>query len=98
VPVAGDDDTVRAAYAERLTDEGLPVTVTSVARYVFDLADWDESAWIVPLGSSGDPRSPHFADQVGTWAAVRLLPMTYSWDRVEAQAVSREVVAATVDR
>ena len=92
VPLGGDDDTVQAAYYQELTDEGFAITNTSMARYVFDLADWDNSAWIVPLGGSGDPRSPHFADQVGTWAATRLLPMTYSWKRIEARATSREVV------
>jgi penicillin amidase len=92
VPLGGDDDTVQAAYYQELTDEGFAITNTSMARYVFDLADWDNSAWIVPLGGSGDPGSPHFADQVGTWAATRLMPMTYSWERIEARATSREVV------
>ena len=42
---------------------GFDLSLTSVARYVFDLADWERSAWIVPLGASGHPGSAHYADQ-----------------------------------
>jgi penicillin amidase len=58
----------------------------SVARYAFDLADWDNSAWSVPLGASAHPASAHYADQAIDWSEVRLTPMLYSWDKVEAQA------------
>ncbi|WP_018180263.1 penicillin acylase family protein [Jongsikchunia kroppenstedtii] len=48
----------------------------SVARYVWDLADRDRSRWIVPLGASGDPRSPHFQDQTTQWAAGEQIAIT----------------------
>lgn len=64
----------------------------SVARYVFDLGDWDQSGWIIPLGTSGDPESPHYSDQADTWAHVGLYPMTYSWTRVEEGAESRQTL------
>ena len=51
-------------------------------------ADWDNSRWIVPLGSSGHPGSRQFADQTPLWARVELIPATYSWDRLEAEAES----------
>ena len=35
------------------------VTSASMARYVFDTANWDNSRWVVPLGASGHPGSPH---------------------------------------
>lgn len=88
VGCGGDGDTVQVSGAE----EGLGVVHSSVARYVFDLADWDRSGWIVPLGASGHPASPHYADQAADWAAVRLQPMTYSWDRVEAGAETRQLL------
>jgi penicillin amidase len=84
VGVAGDGDTVQAAGF--IAGGGYGLTLTSVARYVFDLADWEQSAWVVALGVSGDPRSPHYADQVETWAAVKLLPMRYDWDRIRSAA------------
>ena len=84
----GDADTPLAAsyaMAEPFTVMGM-----SVARYVFDLSDWDNSRWIVPLGSSGHPGSPHYADQAAIWANVDLIPMLYDWTRLEQQAESRQ--------
>ena len=56
------------------------ITGTSVARYVWDTADWDNSRWIVPLGASGHAASPHYADQGPIWADVDLVPALYSRD------------------
>ena len=84
----GDADTPLAAsyaMAEPFTVMGM-----SVARYVFDLSDWDNSRWIVPLGSSGHPGSPHYADQAAIWANVDLIPMLYDWTGLEQQAESRQ--------
>ena len=47
----------------------------STARYVWDLADRRRSGWIVPLGASGHPASPHFRDQTADWATARLQPV-----------------------
>jgi len=84
VEMAGEWDTVFASsHAAGLA---FGVTGASVARYVFDLADWDNSGWVVPLGASGECTSPHFADQQAAWAAGELLPMRYAWDAIEAAA------------
>jgi len=84
VEMGGEWDTVMCAAHP--AGHGFGVTSTSVARYVFDPADWDRSAWIVPLGASGDAASPHFADQQAAWARGELVPMRYSWDGIEAAA------------
>jgi penicillin amidase len=84
VASGGDNETVHVTGWET----GLGIEHGSVARYVFDLADWDRSGWVVPLGSSGDPRSPHYADQSGAWARVELFPMTYTWNAIETKAAS----------
>ena len=34
-----------------------------VGEIVFDLSYWERVGWIVPLGASGHPGSPHYADQ-----------------------------------
>ena len=88
VATGGDGETVQA------TGWQVPFGVqhTSVARYVFDLGDWDRSGWVVPLGSSGHPASPHYDDQAQTWADVGLYPMTYSWPAVQAQAETRQTL------
>jgi penicillin amidase len=88
VPSGGDGETVQAA--EYVPAVGFQVALTSVARYVFDLGDWERSAWIVPLGASGHPGSPHYADQAGDWAAVRLRPMRYGWARIAAEAETQQ--------
>jgi hypothetical protein len=41
-----------------------------VARYVFDLGDWEASGWVVP-------------EQTDEWYAARLVPMHYEWDVIE---------------
>jgi len=84
VAVGGEGDTVQAGSF--IPGAGYQVTGTSVARYVFDLGDWNPSAWIVPHGASGHPGSPHFSDQTEDWAAVRLRPMRYEWARIRAEA------------
>ena len=55
-PAGGDGDTVQAA--DFVPAAGFELSLTSVARYVFDLGDWERSAWIVPLGASGHPGQP----------------------------------------
>ena len=87
VAMAGEWDTVMCAAHP--AGHGYGVSSTSVARYVFDLADWERSAWIVPLGASGDATSPHFADQQASWAQGELVPMRYSWDAIEEHATAR---------
>jgi penicillin amidase len=84
VATGGDGDTVQAASIS--TGTGYTVGSTSVARFVFDLSDWQRSAWVVPLGASGHPGSPHYADQATTWGAVQLYPMPYDWEQISAEA------------
>jgi penicillin amidase len=76
VPMGGDADTLQAAgYGWRA---GAPFTVASLSVYrqVVDLADGRTASFVIPGGASGDPASPHFADQLAEWAAHRRIPMT----------------------
>jgi penicillin G amidase len=82
--MGGDGDTVQAASF--IPGAGYALSSTSVARYLFDLDDWQRSAWVVPLGSSGHPGSPHYADQSATWAQLELQPMLYDWQRIQSEA------------
>jgi penicillin amidase len=77
LPLGGDTDTVRCtASVPGISD----VCVRgSVARWVWDLADRDASRWGVPFGASGDPRSPHFADQLAAWADAETVPVVTDW-------------------
>jgi len=84
VSLGGDSDTVQAAGT--FPGQNFHINGTSVTRYAFDLGDWDSSAWVVPLGASGHPGSPHYADQATDWSEVRLNPMLYTWDKIAARA------------
>lgn len=84
IPMGGDGDTPLAgAYspADLATVGGL-----SVARYAYDLADWDNSMWAIPLGASGNPGSPHYHDQAETWRQVQMIPMEYGWAGIIARS------------
>ncbi|MDQ0749621.1 penicillin amidase [Streptomyces africanus] len=49
------------------------------ARYVWDLARRENSRWVVPLGASGVPGSPHHRDQLPLWLAGDLVPVVTDW-------------------
>jgi penicillin amidase len=93
VAVGGDGDTVQAASISAAG--GYTVGGTAVTRVVFDLSDWQRSAWVVPLGASGHPGSPHYADQSATWAAVQLYPMLYDWEQIRAAAETQQHLEPT---
>jgi penicillin amidase len=88
VPMGGDGDTPQAASYS----PAAPYVMTnmSVARYVFDTADWNRSCWVVPLGVSGHPGSPHYADQAPIWGEIDLVPMLYTWKHITADANSTQ--------
>jgi penicillin amidase len=85
--MGGDADTVWCGGA--VPGFGLRASLVSVARYVFDLSDWERCGWVVAHGVSGDPASPHHTDQVLAWAELRLHPMRYDWRGIEAAARAR---------
>lgn len=93
MPLGGDGDTPLASSYSHA--DPFAITGTSVARYIYDLNDWDDSRWIVPLGSSGHPASPHFADQSPIWANVDFIPMTYTWRKIENLAESAQTLTPT---
>ncbi len=86
----GDGDTPLCASSHPSEPE--VVRNASVARYVFDLSDWDNSRWIVPLGASGHPGSPHYLDQSPIWAGLKTKPMLYDWDRVAADSEAHQTL------
>ncbi len=88
--VHGDSDT---PLAGSFPPKG-PFTVTglSVNRYIHDPSDWSRSLWIVPLGASGHPGSPHYADQARKWADLEYIPQLWDWPRIEAEAETVQVL------
>ena len=64
----------------------------SVNRYIHDPSDWKKSQWIVPLGVSGHPGSPHYADQSKLWADVKTTNQLWDWKDIETGAVTRQIL------
>lgn len=60
------------------------VTTGPSMRMVVDLADFDRSTWVVVTGASGHPASPHYDDQLETWAAGESYAWPFSPDAVTA--------------
>ena len=90
IPHSGDGDTpLQGGYSP-----ATPATVTSlsVARYSYDTADWGNSLWVVPLGSSGHPGSPHYYDQSEAWRKVEMHPMLWDWDNIIANSETHQTL------
>jgi penicillin amidase len=86
IAMGGDGDTVQAAGFYPL--QTLTAHLVSMARYAFDLDDWERSTWIVPGGASGHPASPHYQDQLPLYEAHRTIPLLFGWKRIAAEAES----------
>ncbi|MGX1512749.1 penicillin acylase family protein [Streptomyces collinus] len=56
------------------------------ARYVWDLADRENSRWVVPHGASGVPGSPHHRDQQPLWLDGELAPVVTDFDRLTKES------------
>ena len=92
IAYGGDGDTPWAgAYAPA---DLATVGSLSVFRYAYDPFDWERSLWAVPLGSSGQPGSRHYADQSAMWAKVRMAPMRYGWAGIAAAAETAQTLRA----
>ena len=90
IPHSGDGDTpLQGGYSPATF---ATVTSLSVARYSYDTANWDDSLWVVPLGSSGHPGSAHYSDQSETWRRVEMVPMRWDWNAIIANAESSQTL------
>ena len=90
IPHSGDGDTpLQGGYSPATF---ATVTSLSVARYSYDTANWGDSLWVVPLGSSGHPGSRHYNDQSETWRRVQMVPMRWDWDAIAAASESHQTL------
>ena len=68
---------------EGIEGSGKSYHLTSVARYFFDVSNWDNSKWIVPLGASGHPSRDNYSDQGTLWKDDQVIKMQYSWSKIK---------------
>lgn len=84
-PLGGDFDTVWATGSSRydLSKKGI---VGPPFRFIADLSDWENCLGLLAPGQSGQPASPHYADQIQPWFKGIYHPMMYNQDEVEKKA------------
>ena len=82
-PFGGSGDTVNNAGHEG----GPSFAATSIPTYrqIIDLADFNNSRFIIPPGNSGLPASPHYADHMQDYLAIRYRPLLWDWKQIETQ-------------
>ncbi|HEV7215876.1 MAG TPA: penicillin acylase family protein, partial [Chloroflexota bacterium] len=77
IPWGGDSNTVSQAAVLPLEPEANPTFIASL-RMVVDVGNWDASRFVLPGGQSGNPLSPHYADQFRLWQRGEAIPIPWS--------------------
>lgn len=90
VETAGDGDTPWASGAK--TGGDFVTGSGPINRYIHDPSNWSNGRWIVPLGSSGHPGSPHYSDQQEMWANVDTIPQLWDWNEIGEQAETEQIL------
>jgi len=86
-PLGGDEQTVLQGGIDGRGGSAAAAVVPS-CRLVFDLGDLDRSASVLTTGQSGNPASPHWADQAPLWIAGELKPAPVTEDGLLAATVA----------
>jgi penicillin amidase len=81
IPWGGDANTLSQASAMPLDPTGNPGFIASL-RMVVDVGAWENCRFILPAGQSGNPFSPHYADQFPLWRSGEGVPIAWSDDAV----------------
>ena len=84
VEASGDGDVPFASGST--TPSEFLIKTGPINRYIHDPSNWRSGRWIVPLGSSGHPGSPHFSDQQQMWAKIDTIPQLWDWDEISRDA------------
>jgi penicillin amidase len=84
VQAHGDSDTPLSGATA--LHSSFTVQAGSINRYIHDPSNWSNSRWVVPLGASGHPGSPHYSDQQRLWADVQYIPQLWDWPQIEREA------------
>ncbi|MBV9243148.1 MAG: penicillin acylase family protein, partial [Acidobacteria bacterium] len=62
-------------------------------RFITSPGNWDATRHVIPLGESGDPKSPHYKDQFDAWRTGKPMIFPFSQQAVEKAAVSTTTYA-----
>ncbi len=81
-PIGGDGSTVWASGSS-YHDLNSPQVIGPPFRFVADLSDLNHSLGVLSPGQSGNPASPHYADQVEAWFTGEYHPLLCERGAVE---------------
>jgi penicillin amidase len=87
IPCGGDANTLNQAAPPPLDPTGNPAFIASL-RMVVEIGDWDNARFVLPGGQSGNPFSPHYADQFPLWRGGEAV--TIAWSEVAIQRGTRQ--------
>lgn len=87
IPWGGDSETIGAAERTLFDPTRNPLGMANM-RMVLDIGNWQESRFILSSGQSGNPCSPHYADQVPLWKAGKTIRIAWEPEAVAAAAAS----------
>ncbi|MDP6605636.1 MAG: penicillin acylase family protein [Dehalococcoidia bacterium] len=82
VPIGGDSSTPFATS----TRAGVTGNSGVSFRQILDLSDLNAARICIPPGNSGQPGSPHYADNLDRWRDVDYHPLFVEWEDIEANA------------
>lgn len=91
-PVGGAGPCLNATAYRGLGSDFAVVALPSL-RFVADLAHWDRSQMVLPLGQAGHPLSTHARDQLPLWLSGRAHAMPFTPEAVR-QAAQRTTIFA----
>jgi penicillin amidase len=81
VPFGGDTNTIAQGSVDPLAPLSQADNTPSL-RAVFDVGAWDGDRFALPGGQSGNPLSPHYADQLPLWQRGEGIPIPWSDEAV----------------
>ena len=77
-PLAVPGDTFTVDNTAFNDANGYAAFVSSSARFIMNVADWDQTLAIHTTGQSGQPLSAHYSDMINLWRDVRYLPFYFT--------------------
>jgi penicillin amidase len=92
IPWGGDAKTPSQASAPPSEPTANPAFIATL-RLVIDVGAWENSRFALPGGQSGNPLSPHYADQFPLWQRGEGVPI--AWSEEEVRASVRQTLQLT---
>lgn len=87
VPAGGDSNTVLQCAAKPNDPLAFTHNIPNL-RAVFDVGNWSNSRFVLAGGQSGNPCSPHYADQFELWQSGEAIPIAWTPDEAIRSAVA----------